>query len=435
MLTERDFVMATPDTPPLFRIEAIQHASGSLYGTIILARPVSYGILTGLFTLMAVAVIAFLVFFNYTSSAIIQGVVVPTKGSLRVIPSQPGIVSQVMVREGSQVKRGDILFVLTSERSTLDTRESEQAIANLMQERRTSFERERDSQREQNIQHIAVAQRRVAEIKAQLRHIDSQIALQRRRVALSEETVKRNNELQAASFISRASVQEKVGELLDQQQRLGDLERSRLELARDTATAEDQIADLRIRMKLNEESAARSIASLTQELTEIDARRQLTVRATQAGSITAITAQVGQSVTASQALATILPSASALEVELYAPSRTVGFVKAGMPVLIRYQAYPFQNYGQYAGTVKEITSTVLAPSEVNPGAGAVNAAVDSTQGPVYRIRVALARQSVTVQGVEQQLRPGMALDASVQLEKRPLYQWILGPVTSLIEKV
>jgi len=424
--------MTAPPAAPLFRLQAIEHATGSLFGTIVLARPVAFAWLTTLFSVIALAIACFLALFSYTSKAVVQGIVVPSAGTLRVLVPQAGVVTERLVREGSAVKRGDVLFVLTAERSTRDAADAGETVTALMAARRASLERDRVSQRDQDRQRIGAAERRAAQLTAELRQIEQQLVLQRRRIALAQETVRRQEALLSAHFISQASVQDKQGELLDQQQRLGDLERARAEALRGADSARDEMRDLALQARRNDEGAARLLSALDQDLTESGARRQVTVRATQDGSVTAVTAQLGQSLAAGQAMATILPSASVLEVELYAPSRTAGFLRPGMPVSIRYQAYPFQKFGQHAGVVSEVTSTVLAQDELplDAGRGSANAA----QEPVYRIRVALAHQSLAARGAELHLRPGMALEASIALERRKLYEWLLGPVFSIVER-
>jgi membrane fusion protein len=46
--------------------------------------------------------------------------------------------------------------------------------------------------------------------------------------------------------------------------------------------------------------------------------------------------------------------------------------------------------------------------------------------PMYRVRVTLPRQTVAAFGSNVPLRSGALLDASVLLEKRRLYEWVLG---------
>ena len=51
--------------------------------------------------------------------------------------------------------------------------------------------------------------------------------------------------------------------------------------------------------------------------------------------------------------------------------------------------------------------------------------------PVYPMRVALDRQSITAYGANYGLQPGMRLEADILLEKRRLYEWVLDPLYSL----
>jgi len=157
------------------------------------------------------------------------------------------------------------------------------------------------------------------------------------------------------------------------------------------------------------------------------------VRATQDGIATGITAQPGQTVNVSQSLATVLPMNARLEAELYAPSRSAGFVKPGMTVMLRYQAYPYQKFGQYRGQVREVSSIAMRPEEMLlPGATLPTGA---TSEPLYRIRVTLEHQGVQAYGMEQPLKSGTALDASILLERRRLYEWILEPLYSITGRV
>jgi membrane fusion protein len=50
---------------------------------------------------------------------------------------------------------------------------------------------------------------------------------------------------------------------------------------------------------------------------------------------------------------------------------------------------------------------------------------------LYRIRLKLKQQSVLVYGKSVNLKPGMLLDASIILEHRRLYEWILEPLFSI----
>lgn len=412
--------------PSLFRPEALEGAKAQPYGAILLSQPVSHTVLTVLFAAFALLLVGFFASFSYTRKAKVPGMLQPSQGVIRVVPLQAGLIVEQRVHEGQTVRAGDVLFVLTSERATVAHGNAEANISELLRERRDSLISDQSHLQLLLAQRTDALARRTQDLEAERLRIGDQIQLQQRRVTLAESTVARQQELHAASFVSAVQVQERQAELLDQQQRLADLTRARSAVERDLAAAQAEIRELRIQARRDEESGRRVINSTEQELTENEARRQILVRAPNDGVVTAITAHAGQPVASGQVLASVLPAGAELEALLYAPSRAAGFLKPGMTVGIRYQAYPYQKFGQAFGTVREVSHTALTPEELASSRAAPWAGAASE--PLYRVRVALPRQTVTAFGSEVPLRSGALLDASVLLESRRLYEWVLEPL-------
>ena len=413
----------------LFRLSAIENAGIRRYGSVVLARPLSYSFLTLFFFALACGVVIFFACFSYTRKAQVPGVLLPSEGLIRVVPVRAGVVAERRVQEGQTVKANDVLFVLTSERANARQGSAEETISALLQSRRDSFRGEQAQLRRQSAQRIDAATHRVDDLAMGIVHLEEQVSMQKRRVAISDVTLKRYGDLQASNFVSPAQVQDKQADLLDQQQRVADLERVTASAVRDRAAAQADLRDLRVQAQRDQEAGQRSIAAVEQDLTENEARRQIFVRAPHEGVVTAITAEPGQSVAGNQALAAIIPAGSRLEAELYAPSRSAGFLKPGMQVLLRYQGYSYQKFGQSHGTVREISRTAMRPEELSlPGA---TLPAGATAEPLYRVRVALDRQTVVAYGDLQPLKSGEVLDASVLLETRRLYEWVLEPLYTI----
>jgi membrane fusion protein len=129
-------------------------------------------------------------------------------------------------------------------------------------------------------------------------------------------------------------------------------------------------------------------------------------------------------------MVSIIPGGAVLEAHLYAPSRSIGFIRQSDQVLLRYQAFPYQKFGHTRGTVMSVSRTALAASEI-PGAGSSTASSE----PLYLITVALEKQSITAYGQAQPLQAGMLVDADILQEKRKLYEWVLEPLYSLTGKL
>jgi membrane fusion protein len=107
----------------------------------------------------------------------------------------------------------------------------------------------------------------------------------------------------------------------------------------------------------------REISALDQQITEYESRRTLVITAPADGVVTAILAGRGQSVAAGAPLLSILPEGAVLQAQLLVPGRAVGFLAAGQPVALRYQAFPFQRFGNSHGVVKEIARSLIAPGD------------------------------------------------------------------------
>nr|WP_232517869.1 HlyD family secretion protein [Burkholderia ambifaria] len=135
-------------------------------------------------------------------------------------------------------------------------------------------------------------------------------------------------------------------------------------------------------------------------------------------------------VNAGQSAVSLLPQGAPLEAQLMVPSRAIGFVRAGARVVLRYEAYPFQKFGQQFGRVTEVSRTALSPQEVANLTGHTN-----VPEQLYRVVVALDRQDIVAYGKHEALRPGMALEADVLIDRRRLVEWVLEPLYALGSRV
>ncbi len=418
-----------PAPKTFFRQRVIDYVTVRQYGTVILTRPVSHLILTGTFVGLALLLITFFAFFETTRKAPVQGMLVPTAGVIRVFSNQVGAIRKIRIKEGQYVREGEILFVVSSERSTSDALSTEALITGLLAQRRDSFQNELQQAKLQYMHRLAALKQRAQDLLGEIKRLDNQALMQRQRINLSEQTVSRFAQLKATNYISQAQLQEREAELLDQRQRLLEIERIRSTTQRDLATTQAEEQDIAVQALRDENALQRNASTLEQDLTENEARREIPIRARQSGTVTAIAANLGQTVGTGTSLASILPEGNKLEAEMYVPSHAIGFIKPGMTAMLRYRAFPYQKFGQHSARVREVATTSVRPEELPMSAAAMPGAAQSE--PVYRIRLELDQQTVKAYGSAMPLRSGMLVDASVMLERRKLYEWVLEPVFSI----
>lgn len=411
----------------LFREEALGTSRDSLLGEVALHRSVSTAILTACAAAIAVIVIAFATWGEYTRKAHVSGYLAPNMGLIKVYAPEPGTIIEKHVREGQTVKRGDMLFGLSTERSSRETPEAQAAAIGKLQERRDSLKEELAKQGNiSEIEQHTLAER-LKGMEAEGVKIDAEIDLQKQLVEGSREVLGRFRRLQTTESVSDLQAQDKQQELLNQEYRLQELERQRLNRDRELKELRLQVQSDELKAKNHQAAIGREVSTLEQQLTEYESRRNLVITAPRDGTVTTILAERGQLAQSSAPLLSILPEGASLEAQLLIPSRAIGFIAAGQAVAVRYQAFPYQRFGSHKGEVKEIAKTLIRPNEIDLPV--------SLNEPVYRVTVALTRQSVQAYREIIPLQSGMLLDADVALDHRRLIEWIFDPLFSITGKL
>ncbi|CAN5184269.1 HlyD family efflux transporter periplasmic adaptor subunit [soil metagenome] len=415
----------------LFRPEALAGQQQAWLGHIQLLRPVSLRLLGIAAIAAVVAVCAFLSLAEYTRKSRVSGYLVPDRGVLRITAPQAATVLAREVGEGQQVKAGDVLFVLALDSAS----QTVEGIAQNLAARQQSLSQTAEQQQQLTHAQVRALALRRAGLQRELVQLQAEAGLHAERLGLAREALARLDKLRNDQFISTAQVQTKREEILGLQAQAQGLERQRESLQRDLQTAEAQALELPLRAQVQQGEIARDLAALQQQGLETEGRRRLVLRAPSDGVVATLQAEPGQSVAAGTALVSVLPAQTQMLAQLYAPSSAVGFLHAAQPVHLRYQAFPYQKFGQQSGKVVTVSRTPLSPAEL----AGLNLPAVLSQGassePLYRITVSLDRQTVAAYGQEQALAAGMQLDADVLLERRTLIEWIFEPLLSLKRRV
>lgn len=399
----------------------------SALGQIVLNPRVSMSWFAGISAVIGLAVVLLMTLGSYTRRSTVTGQLVPSAGVIRVFTPQPGVVVEKAVVEGQAVKKGDILYVLSSDRLGAGSREIQVDIGAQVDERKRSLESEIARNRTVESDDVNLLQRRVGILRAEAAALQRQLEQQQIRLRIAEDARTRYQGLADQDYIPREQLYQKEAELSEQQSRMQQLQREALTGQRDLATAVREIEATRMRFANQNSLLQRSISSAQQELTEVEGRRRVVITAPEAGRATLVAGEVGQAVDTMRPLVNVLPQDGKLEARLYAPSRTIGFVRKGDRVLVRYQSYPFQKFGQYEGVVESVSNASVPATEqigfVLP---------DTPAGePVFSITVRLNEQSVRTYGKDLPLQAGMRLDADIFQETRRLYEWMLEPLYSI----
>ena len=165
------------------------------------------------------------------------------------------------------------------------------------------------------------------------------------------------------------------------------------------------------------------------QVVQVDLRQPAVLRAPQDGIVSALFVEAGQQAQAGQPLLALVPQEARYEANLYALSHNMGFVHPGQTVYLRYGAYPYQKFGQYAAQVRDVAKTAAPLNELT------DTAFPALQNQsAYRIRAELAQDFILAYGEKQPLMAGMQFEADIVQDRRRIYEWMVEPLFSIREK-
>jgi multidrug efflux pump subunit AcrA (membrane-fusion protein) len=164
------------------------------------------------------------------------------------------------------------------------------------------------------------------------------------------------------------------------------------------------------------------IARLQSEIAAAElSLRHTTITAPVSGVITSLDVHsIGVVLTPGQTIASIAPAGARLVVEAQVPNKDIAFIEKGLPAKLKFDAFPFQDYGTVDGTVIEVSP---------------DAQQDKSLGSFYKVTIAPRQAQIAAKGKILPLRPGLALTAEIITERKSILSLILAPFRELKGKI
>jgi HlyD family secretion protein len=125
----------------------------------------------------------------------------------------------------------------------------------------------------------------------------------------------------------------------------------------------------------------------------------------------------GQVLQSGQRIARIAPKGKEMIIKAEMPSSETGFLKVGMPVKVKFDAYPFQEYGIGQGKVKWIS-----PDSKQTEQGGVG---------IYELEITLDKPYIENGNKRIKLTPGQSATAEVIVRQRRVIDLLLDPFKKL----
>ena len=406
----------------IFRPEVLARQQQRLQGQINLTRPPQLVWLSLLLLVIAVLSISFLLSADYTRKETVQGLLQPVQGQVRVQAQNSGVVSKLNVQEGQQVKAGTPLLQLNSSKIGAGQTDLSQSLQTEMGRMLDNKINEQQQLQQRHQLELQALQNQITNDKARLQELALQLVTFRERLSINQQQLAQLQKLSGSGYISGLEINKQKDALLALQQQEKSLQSEQLKLQQQLQQNQDLLSQLPLRQQTELAQIDNQLSALKNQRTELQQQQEIWLTAPVDGQVSALRVSAGQTLDAGAVALTLLPVNAELEAILYVPTRSIAFVSAGQPVRIRYDAFPFQRFGVFSGTVHELSNTVLLPSEV---------AEVALQQPSYRLKVRLSGQSIQAYQRELPLKAGMTLQADLITEQRNLWQWLFDPILAL----
>jgi membrane fusion protein len=404
----------------------LEASQDRLHGEVVFTQSLSTKVMVGaLFAIITVAGIWVSVG-TYARIETVPGILVTDTPSSKVVAPQSGIVSELAVAEGQVVRKGERLLIISSDREAASGVKIAGRGVGVIEARRALNEAQ-----------IAMANSRASAERSRLESVISSAQRQAsnlaQQVALQEEVVASNQQIfdqvkavVERGFVSKVDYEQRRQTLLSSQQALATLEQRRAASLSEAEQARSQLASVGFDAAQGISRIQDSLQAMSAEQARLEGEQSYVITAPIDGRVTALAIGEGRSATPGRPLMTIVPEGVKLTAELYAPSRSIGFVEKGKETRLLYDAFPYQRFGSFEGQVASISRIAVDPRETE--------IPFPFEEPVYRVKVTLENQEVEGFGEPAPLQPGMTLQANIVLERQSFLAWLLKPLNAVLNR-
>jgi len=388
--------------------------------------------------------------------AVADGKLVPSSYLKIVQPAEQGIVREILVKEGQEVREGQVLIRMDSVLATADAKSL-----------RTDYDTRRLALRriEAQLSGVRPAMQRgdppglfasiLAQHDSNVRAYENALAQERSLLEKAKndlaaaqstkakleqvlphyvEQEKAFKKLHQDGFAGRILATDKTRERIEKEQDLRTQEytiKSNLALIEQSERKIAQItADYRRQLQAERIEMAAQVEKLRQELAKQAHRSELLeLRAPQAGTVKDLaTHTVGTVAAPGTILMTLVPQGDTLIAEVWVGNQDVGFVREGQSVKLKLAAFQFQKYGMVQGVVRQMSADATEAPSANTRSDALGGR-DRPMGPLaYRALVELKSQDLFVDGAKYALQAGMQVSGEINLGTRTILEYVLSPV-------
>ncbi|PZT90861.1 MAG: HlyD family type I secretion periplasmic adaptor subunit [Citromicrobium sp.] len=373
------------------------------------------------------------------------GKVIPSSKAQLVQPAEPAVISEILVRGGQRVSRGDILVRLDDAQSSSELGQLEEENKRLAaraqrleseagggssgcgagtlcaEERRLQQARTATARARESALASAIEQRRrdLQEAQATVSSLGNSVRLAREQVEMLEPLARQ-------SIVPQTELLQAQRDLVDTQ---GRLSAARQAVGRSSAAIRQAQADLsQARLDFRQQALAErsevttKLAVNEESLRGAEARQQRNeLRAPADGIVNDVQiTTVGGFVNAGEKIMQIVPVGEKLLVEARIAPKDRAFIKVGDRANVKVTAYDFSIYGGLTGRVQQVSADSIY-DEIEREA-------------YYTVVIETDSAFIAKDGAQLPIVPGMVCDVEILTGRRSILSYLFKPVNKALAR-
>ncbi|ABG15408.1 MULTISPECIES: HlyD family secretion protein [Yersinia pseudotuberculosis complex] len=419
----------------IFRRDAVEYIRTKWLGKALLTSGYSTTFIAALCAIFLVLLITLIIYGTYTRRINVNGEVISQPHPINIFSPQQGFITKKWVEVGDIVRKGQHLYQIDVSRTTFSgnvSLNSLEAINNQLSQIDSIIN---NTQKNKELTLLNLRQQLAQYQKA---HKKSQELVDNAGKGMDDmrRTMASYGTYQRQGLITKDQLTNQRSLFYQQQNAFQSLNTQLIQESLQIAKLESEISTRASDFDNDISQYLFQKGDLKRQLAEVDASGMLLINSPSDGKIENMSVTQGQMVNVNDSLVQLTPSDNPYYcLVLWVPNNSVPYINTGDKVNIRYDAFPFEKFGQFPGRIISISNVPVSQQEI----ASYNIAPRLPNGgliePYYKVIVALDDIHFRYQSKPLMLSNGLKANVTLFLEKRPLYQWMLSPFYDIKKSV
>ena len=337
-----------------------------------------------------------------------KATVIASARTQEIQAAEGGVLTELMVKEGDEVKRGQLLLVLEEERAQAAVDNSASKVAALeakitrlsaeMFDKPLAFSDSVKKYPEYVLNQTELYNRRRQAIRQDVASLESMLRLAKQELSLNEPLLEHGDVSQAEIIKLRRQVADIEAQISNKRNKYFEEAQAELTKAQEDLQAEQE--QLRERAQVLEEK--RLYAPTDGKVNNIEVTT------------------IGGVVKPGDIIMQILPTSSDLVVEAKVSPVDIAYVKEGQNASVKLDAYDYSIFGAMNGEVIYISPDTLMER------------TERGEEPYYRVQIRIAGAQFAGRADEIVVRPGMTASVDIKAMERTVLSYLTKPITKTL---